>query len=247
MAGDGEGEKRSGAAQEGECGPRARRRAAPAPRPAAPRRAGLAGAEEGQPGESRPPAPCPPPPPPAGAAAGKSDRLKSSLSKQLNKSRDPDAYYGQFSTPPRLDGGATGAPAGGPAAGGGDGSGGGDPPSSTGTTGIPELDALVDPPPKKRNPLVLVGSALTAAVLLRGILAMRQGNSHLSAKMMNWRIYGQGATVAVILASMQGWDGSLSSAGSLFQKLGLGGGEAAAAGAAGAGAGAAGGAAGSKP
>jgi len=76
-----------------------------------------------------------------------------------------------------------------------------------GQTGIPSLDVLSEPPKRKRNPLVLAGAMLTAGVLARGIWAFRQGNSQLSARMMSWRIYGQGATVAIILASMYGVDG----------------------------------------
>ena len=72
---------------------------------------------------------------------------------------------------------------------------------------IPGLST--DEAPKRRNPLVIVGALATAGVLMRGVYAMREGNSNLSARMMSWRIYGQAATVMMLGISMAGMDMSM--------------------------------------
>ena len=72
------------------------------------------------------------------------------------------------------------------------------------------LDGEAYPPPgleqesearKRRNPLVLVGSAATAGVLAAGLIAFRRGNTRVSQQMMRARILAQASTVAIMTAS----------------------------------------------
>ena len=52
-----------------------------------------------------------------------------------------------------------------------------------------------------RNPIVLVGAALTGAVLCAGFVAFKSGNTGLSQHMMRARIVAQGATVALMVGT----------------------------------------------
>lgn len=54
---------------------------------------------------------------------------------------------------------------------------------------------------KRRNPFVLVGSAVTAGVLAAGLIAFRRGNHRVSQQMMRARLLAQGSTVAIMTAS----------------------------------------------
>jgi hypothetical protein len=54
---------------------------------------------------------------------------------------------------------------------------------------------------RRRNPLVLVGSAATAGVLAAGLIAFRRGNTRVSQQMMRARILAQASTVAIMTAS----------------------------------------------
>jgi len=55
---------------------------------------------------------------------------------------------------------------------------------------------------RRKNPLVPALGLVTAAILARGVWAMRRGRGAESARMMSWRIYGQGATVGTMIASV---------------------------------------------
>eukprot|EP00884_Botryococcus_braunii_P013890 jgi/Botrbrau1/22501/Bobra.114_2s0027.1 len=63
-----------------------------------------------------------------------------------------------------------------------------------------ELDNIIEPP-KKRNPLVLVGTLATAGVLVAGLVAFRKGRQDISQNMMRARVVFQGATVALMVGS----------------------------------------------
>jgi hypothetical protein len=53
----------------------------------------------------------------------------------------------------------------------------------------------------KKNPLVLVGAAVTAGVLTVGFVAFKAGNANLSQTMMKARVFAQGATVALMVGT----------------------------------------------
>jgi len=50
-----------------------------------------------------------------------------------------------------------------------------------------------------KEPLVPLGTLVTAGVLTAGVRAFSKGNSQLSQKMMRWRVIAQGCTVAAIV------------------------------------------------
>ena len=53
----------------------------------------------------------------------------------------------------------------------------------------------------RKNPFVLAGALATCGVLGYGLIAMRRGDSKTSQLMMRWRIFAQGATVGIMIAS----------------------------------------------
>ncbi|CDS41465.1 hypothetical protein ECG_05005 [Echinococcus granulosus] len=48
------------------------------------------------------------------------------------------------------------------------------------------------------NPLVAIGIIFTGAVLINGARTMRASSAASMQKMMRWRIYGQGASLALL-------------------------------------------------
>lgn len=66
---------------------------------------------------------------------------------------------------------------------------------------VPQLAAGRDLSALRRNPLVPAGAALTAGVLLRGLVAFHRGNARLSQRMMRLRVVAQGATLVALAAS----------------------------------------------
>lgn len=53
-----------------------------------------------------------------------------------------------------------------------------------------------------RNPLVPIGSAVTAGILIAGLLSFRSGNTQLSQQLMRARVVAQGATLGVLSLSV---------------------------------------------
>lgn len=53
-----------------------------------------------------------------------------------------------------------------------------------------------------RNPLVPIGSAVTAGILVAGLLSFRAGNTQLSQQLMRARVLAQGATLGVLSLSV---------------------------------------------
>ncbi|KAI3386321.1 hypothetical protein SNEBB_004317 [Seison nebaliae] len=56
----------------------------------------------------------------------------------------------------------------------------------------------------KKNPIVPIGMALTVTALVKGINAMRKGDSLRSQKMMRYRVAAQGITVVAIVGAVVG-------------------------------------------
>jgi len=54
---------------------------------------------------------------------------------------------------------------------------------------------------KSRNPLVIVGAAVTAAILISGFIAFKTGDAKASQRAMRARVIAQGVTVGIMLAS----------------------------------------------
>jgi hypothetical protein len=65
---------------------------------------------------------------------------------------------------------------------------------------------------QKKSPLVLVGAAATAGVLVAGLLAFKKGNQDLSQSLMRARVLFQGATVAVMVVTSGAFVASTSAA-----------------------------------